>query len=94
MFRMPVFVWNELITMFLILLAFPVLTSGLALLWIDRHLGGHFYDANHGGQPILWLNLFWFFGHPRCTSWRRHSSGLLRKCWQPCRRSPSSATRA
>jgi cytochrome c oxidase subunit 1 len=64
MFRMPIFVWNVLVTMFLILLAFPVLTSAMALLWIDRHLNGHFYDATHGGQPILWQNLFWFFGHP------------------------------
>jgi cytochrome c oxidase subunit I len=64
MFRMPVFVWNQLVTMFLILLAFPVLTSAFALLWIDRHLGGHFFDQNAGGQPILWQNLFWFFGHP------------------------------
>ena len=64
MFRMPIFVWNQLVTMFLILLAFPVLTSAFALLWIDRHLGAHFYDPNQGGQPILWQNLFWFFGHP------------------------------
>jgi cytochrome c oxidase subunit 1 len=64
MFRMPIFVWNQLVTMFLILLAFPVLTAAFALLWIDRHLGGHFYDPNKGGQPILWQNLFWFFGHP------------------------------
>jgi len=64
MFRMPIFVWNQLVTMFLILLAFPVLTAAFALLWIDRHLGAHFYDPTHGGQPILWQNLFWFFGHP------------------------------
>ena len=64
MFRMPIFVWNQLVTMFLILLAFPVLTAAFALLWIDRHLGGHFYDPTQGGQPILWQNLFWFFGHP------------------------------
>jgi cytochrome c oxidase subunit 1 len=64
MFRMPIFVWNELVTMFLILLAFPVLTSGFALMWLDRHVGTHFYTASSGGQPILWQNLFWFFGHP------------------------------
>jgi cytochrome c oxidase subunit 1 len=64
MFRMPIFVWNQLVTMFLILLAFPVLTSAFALLWLDRHLNTHFYDPSHGGQPILWQNLFWFFGHP------------------------------
>ena len=64
MFRMPIFVWNQLVTMFLILLAFPVLTSAFALLWLDRHLNTHFFDQTHGGQPILWQNLFWFFGHP------------------------------
>jgi cytochrome c oxidase subunit 1 len=64
MFRMPIFCWNILVTLFLVLLAFPVLTSAFALLWIDRHLGGHFFDVTHGGQPILWQNMFWFFGHP------------------------------
>jgi cytochrome c oxidase subunit I len=64
MFRMPIFVWNILVTMFLVLLAFPVLTSAFALLWIDRHLGGNFFNNQKGGQPILWQNLFWFFGHP------------------------------
>src|SRR5579875_129759 len=64
MFRMPIFVWNQLVTAFLVLLAFPVLTSALVLLWCDRHLGTHFFDPTHGGQPILWQNLFWFFGHP------------------------------
>jgi cytochrome c oxidase subunit 1 len=64
MFRMPIFVWNILVTTFLILLAFPVLTSAFALLWIDRHLDGNFFNYEKGGQPILWQNLFWFFGHP------------------------------
>jgi cytochrome c oxidase subunit 1 len=64
MFRMPIFCWNQLVTMFLVLLAFPVLTSALALIWLDRHLGTHFFDPNGGGQPILWQHMFWFFGHP------------------------------
>ena len=64
MFRMPIFTWNQLVTAFLVLLAFPVLTAALALLWADRHLGTHFFDPTHGGQPILWQNMFWFFGHP------------------------------
>jgi cytochrome c oxidase subunit 1 len=64
MFRMPIFVWNILVTLFLVLLAFPVLTSAFALLWLDRHVGTHFFDPVGGGQPILWQNMFWFFGHP------------------------------
>ena len=64
MFRMPIFTWNMLVTSFLVLLAFPTLTAALAMLWADRHLGAHFFDVAGGGTPVLWLNLFWFFGHP------------------------------
>jgi cytochrome c oxidase subunit I len=64
MFRMPIFVWNMLVTSILALLAFPVLTSALALLFADRHLGTHIFDVQGGGVPILWQHLFWFFGHP------------------------------
>jgi cytochrome c oxidase subunit 1 len=64
MFRMPMFTWTILVTSVLILFAFPSVTAGLALLFIDRHFGGSFYDPTRGGDPILWQNLFWFFGHP------------------------------
>ncbi len=64
MFRMPIFTWNMLVVSLLLLLAFPVLTSALAMLYADRHLGAHFFDAQAGGSPILWQHLFWFFGHP------------------------------
>jgi cytochrome c oxidase subunit 1 len=64
MFRVPIFTWNMLVTSFLVLLTFPVLASALAMLYADRHLGGHFFDPSGGGLPILWQHLFWFFGHP------------------------------
>jgi cytochrome c oxidase subunit 1 len=64
MWRLPIFTWNILVTSLLILLAFPVLNAALALLFIDRHLGGHFFDPAAGGSAILWQHLFWFFGHP------------------------------
>ena len=64
MFRMPVFVWNMAVTSLLVLMAFPVLTAALALLFCDRHLGTHIFDPSRGGLPILWQNEFWFFGHP------------------------------
>ncbi len=64
MFRMPVFTWNMLVTSVLVLMAFPVLTAGGARLLADRHLGAHIFDATHGGSPVLWQHLFWFFGHP------------------------------
>ncbi len=64
MFRVPIFTWNMLVTSFLIIMAFPVLTAALAMLYADRHLGAHFFDPIGGGSPILWQHLFWFFGHP------------------------------
>ena len=63
MFRLPIFTWNILATSILILLAFPILTSALLVLWIDRHLGAQVFEAQNGG-PVLWQHLFWFFGHP------------------------------
>ncbi len=64
MFRMPIFTWNMLVTSILILLAFPVLAAAVILLYADRHLGTGIYSVADGGVPILWQNLFWFFGHP------------------------------
>ena len=64
MFRMPIFTWNMLVTGILILIAFPVFTSALVLLWCDRHLGAHIFEVSGGGVPVLWQDLFWFFGHP------------------------------
>ncbi len=64
MFRMPIFTWNMLVTAVMMLLAFPVLTAALAMLFIDRQLGGHIFDATNGGTPVLWQHMFWFFGHP------------------------------
>ena len=63
MYRMPIFTWNILITSFLILMAFPILTAALLGLLADRHLGAHVFDPANGGA-ILWQHLFWFFGHP------------------------------
>jgi cytochrome c oxidase subunit 1 len=64
MFRMPIFTWNMLVVGILILLAFPVLTSGLIMLYCDRHFGTHIFSVNGGGVPLLWQHIFWFWGHP------------------------------
>ncbi|PVZ09116.1 cytochrome c oxidase subunit 1 [Actinomycetospora cinnamomea] len=63
MFRMPIFTWNILVTMILILMVFPILTAALFGLLADRVLGAHIYDPANGGA-VLWQHLFWFFGHP------------------------------
>ncbi len=62
--RMPIFTWNILVTGLLIIFAFPPLTAALAMLFIDRHLGGVFFLPALGGSAVLWQHLFWFFGHP------------------------------
>ncbi|MGH9103474.1 MAG: cytochrome c oxidase subunit I [Acidimicrobiales bacterium] len=64
MFRVPIFTWNMVVTALLILIAFPVLTSAMIMLFADRHFGTHIYEVAGGGVPLLWQNLFWFFGHP------------------------------
>ena len=63
MFRMPIFVWNALVTSILILMAFPVLAAALLALGSDRVFGSHLFNVEAGGA-ILWQHLFWFFGHP------------------------------
>ena len=62
--RMPVFIWMSLITMFLIITAFPVITVGLIELGFDRFYGTNFFNPEAGGSPVLWQHLFWVFGHP------------------------------
>jgi cytochrome c oxidase subunit 1 len=63
MFRMPIFTWNILVTSLLVLLAFPILTSALLVLYLDRTLHAQVFEPDNGGA-ILWQHLFWFFGHP------------------------------
>jgi cytochrome c oxidase subunit 1 len=62
--RMPVFVWMTLVTSFLIVLAFPVITVALIELFMDRSFGTNYFTPEKGGDPLLWQHLFWLFGHP------------------------------
>ncbi|HEU4918671.1 MAG TPA: cytochrome c oxidase subunit I [Candidatus Limnocylindrales bacterium] len=64
LFRMPILVWTVLVTAVLVLMATPVFTSALIMLFIDRNYGGHFFDPASGGNAILWQNVFWFYSHP------------------------------
>jgi cytochrome c oxidase subunit 1 len=76
MMRLPFFVWSQLVTSFLLLLAFPPLQAAATLQLMDKLGGSSFFlptglyvsgqvvEASGGGSPILWQHLFWFLAHP------------------------------
>jgi len=62
--KMPVFTWTSLCTNALIVATFPVLTAVLALLSLDRFVGTNFFTNDLGGNPMMYINLIWIWGHP------------------------------
>lgn len=62
--KMPMFTWSVLSSCLTIILAFPILTVTLALLFIDRFFGAHFFTLDMGGNPMMYINLIWMWGHP------------------------------
>ncbi|MCH9643541.1 MAG: cytochrome o ubiquinol oxidase subunit I [Gammaproteobacteria bacterium] len=62
--KMPVFAWTTLCSMVLVMLAFPILTATLGMLFLDRFLGMHFFTAGFGGNAMMYINLIWAWGHP------------------------------
>jgi len=62
--KMPIFVWSCLGSLVLIAFAFPILTATLTLLSLDRTIGTHFFTSTMGGNPMMYINLIWAWGHP------------------------------
>ncbi len=74
--RLPFFVWAQLVTSFLLLLAFPPLEGAAVMQLMDRLAGTSFFlpsglvvsgkilEVAGGGTPLLWQHLFWFLAHP------------------------------
>ena len=64
MSMMPVFTWTALASNMLIVAAFPILTATFAMLLLDRYVGTHFFTNDGGGNPMMYINLIWTWGHP------------------------------
>lgn len=62
--KMPIFVWSVMGSMLLVVFAFPILTATLGMLALDRTMGMHFFTSDMGGNPMMYINLIWAWGHP------------------------------
>ncbi len=77
MHKLPLFVWSWLWTALLLIAVFPALIAASVMLLADRHFGTHFFSAAGGGDPVLWVHMFWFFGHPEVYILLLPTAGIL-----------------
>jgi cytochrome o ubiquinol oxidase subunit 1 len=64
MMKMPVFCWTALCSQVLAIAIFPALTGAFAMLMLDRYFGMNFFTNDLGGNPMMYWNLVWIWGHP------------------------------
>jgi cytochrome o ubiquinol oxidase subunit I len=64
LWKMPLFTWGSLFSMLMAVTVFPLLTATLFLMFFDRYLGTHFFTTTLGGDPMMYTNLIWMWGHP------------------------------
>ncbi|MGC2618323.1 MAG: cytochrome c oxidase subunit I [Acidobacteriaceae bacterium] len=62
--RMPLFLYSTLTISWVSIFGMPALTAANVFMELDRRWGTHFFGISGGGNPVLWQQLFWFFGHP------------------------------
>jgi cytochrome c oxidase subunit 1 len=75
--RIPIFVWAQVVTSFMVLFAMPAVMLASTALILDRLVNTHFFDVEHAGDALLWQHLFWFFGHPEVYIIFIPGSGLV-----------------
>ncbi|MCG7553315.1 cytochrome o ubiquinol oxidase subunit I [Pseudoalteromonas sp. Of11M-6] len=62
--KMPIFTWTCTWANILVAASFPILTAVLAMLTLDRYMDFHFFTNEAGGNAMMYINLFWAWGHP------------------------------
>jgi cytochrome c oxidase subunit I+III len=62
--RIPLFVWSQVVTSFMVIFAMPAVMLDSSFLMSDRLVSTQFFNPAEGGDALLWQHLFWFFGHP------------------------------
>src|SRR3954466_11668244 len=87
LFRMPILTWTVLVTSVLVVMATPVLTSALMMLFIDRNYGGVFFEPGVG-QAVLYQNVFWFYSHPAVYIMVLPAMGIVSEVLPVCSRKP------
>jgi cytochrome c oxidase subunit 1 len=100
MMRLPFFIWAQLVTSFLLLLAFPPLQAAVVLQLMDRLADTSFFlpsglvvsgralEVAGGGSPILWQHLFWFLAHPEVYVLILPALGIVAEVIANCTRKP------
>lgn len=75
--KMPIFPWSVLVSMVLVVVSFPVLTATLGMHSLDRLMEMHFFTSDGGGNPMMYINLIWAWGHPEVYILVLPSFGIL-----------------
>jgi cytochrome o ubiquinol oxidase subunit I len=88
LWKMPAFTWGSLLSMIMAVTIFPLLTATIFLLFFDRYFGTHFFTTTLGGDPMMYTNLIWMWGHPEVYVLVLPAYGLFTEIVQTFSRKP------